>query len=307
MDDIHKALLADVTTPDQRNRLSALATTTEMLAQVGLLVLAYLLWHNSVPDTAFTLTAGLLTFGVLVTVLGVNEPPPAVWQADRQAEAGPAGPPLALAAALEHYRPALVLCLIQFVYWSGVNAVMPLVSVYCRDILGASIGEAQLLPALMLLSSTLLAIPMGKLGDQVGKRRVLGAGYAVIAAAALGGLVITTREQGAAVFLLAGVGNAAMAVLQIPLLADLVPRQHMGTATGALAASGSVAAPLASLAAGGLSDLYGPRAIFAMMSALVFAALLLLPATRLPRPAEAESPGGGLTTSEESDDVRTPV
>jgi Na+/melibiose symporter-like transporter len=307
MDDLHKALLADVTTPDQRNRLSALATTTELLAQVGLLVLAYLLWHSSVPDTAFTITAGVLTFGVLVTVLGVKEPAPAVWQAERQAEAGAADPPLSIGAALGHYRPAVVLCLIQFVYWSGVNAVMPLISVYCRDILGASIGEAQLLPALMLLSSTLLAIPMGKLGDQLGKRRVLGVGYAVIASAALGGLVITTREQGAVVFLLAGVGNAAMAVLQIPLLADLVPRQHMGTATGALAASGSVAAPLASLAAGGLSDLYGPRAIFAMMAALVFAALLLLPATRLPRPAEAGSSIGRSTTSEESDDVRTPV
>jgi MFS family permease len=188
----------------------------------------------------------------------------------------------------------MMLCLVQFAYWSGVNAVMPLVAVYSVDILGATVGEAQLLPALMLLSTTLLAIPMGRLGDRFGKRRVIALGYALIAVAGLAGLVITTRQQGAAVFLLAGIGNAAMAVLQIPLLADLVPRQQMGTATGALAASGSIAAPFASLVAGGLSDLYGPRAIFAMMATLVIVALLLLPATRpagepgaAPRPTDA--------------------
>jgi MFS family permease len=89
-----------------------------------------------------------------------------------------------------------------------------------------------------------------------------------------------SRLEGAVVFVLAGTGSAAVMVLTVPLLSDLVPRRHMGTATGALAASGSIAAPLASLAAGSLSDLYGPRAIFALMAAMVAVALALLPLTR---------------------------
>jgi MFS family permease len=306
MDDIHKALMVEVAAPDERNRLAALVVTVEMIGQVGLLVLAFLLWRDSVPDGAFALTGGLMAAGIVVTVLGVREPDPAAWEAARRGEAAAdAGPRLSWSTALARYRPAVMLCLIQFAYWSGVNAVMPLVSVYCRDILGASVGEAQLLPALMLLSTTLLAIPMGRLGDRFGKRRVIALGYAIIAAAGLTALVITTREQGAVVFLLAGIGNAAMAVLQIPLLADLVPRQHMGAATGALAASGSIAAPLASLAAGGLSDLYGPRAIFAMMAALVAMALVLLPATRL----AGEPHAAAIPTDrpKENDRVHTPV
>ena len=140
----------------------------------------------------------------------------------------------------------------------------------------------------MLLATTLLAVPMGRLGSRFGKRRVMSAGYLVMACAALAGLVITTREQGAAVFLLAGIGNAAIMVLTIPLLADLVPRRYMGLATGALAASGSLAAPLSSLVAGGLSDIYGPRAIFAMMATMVVVALVLMPAVRLPAPVFEE-------------------
>ena len=62
-----------------------------------------------------------------------------------------------------------MLFLVQFCYWSGVNSVFPLVAIYTRDILGASTGEAQLLPSLLLLSSAAMAVPMGKLGTKLGK------------------------------------------------------------------------------------------------------------------------------------------
>jgi maltose/moltooligosaccharide transporter len=314
MDDIHKALLVDLTPPAERNRLSAWSVVVMMAGQVGILVLGFLLWNDGVPDSAFVITAALLLAGVLATVVGVREPPPAVWEASqRYAEpaptavlgamgegAGEASPApqgtLARLLTLRHYHGAMVFGLVYFCYWSGVNAVMPLVSVYTRDILGASVGEAQLLPGLLLFSTTVLALPMARLGDRFGKRWVMSAGFALMGAGALAGLVITTREQGAVVFLLAGVGNAASLVLTVPLLADLVPRQHMGAATGLLAASGSVAAPIASLAGGALADVFGPRAIFAIMAVMVGVALALMPAIRAPAPETLvlahDDPGG---------------
>jgi MFS family permease len=288
MDDIHKALLVDVAGPLERNALSALSVVVEMAGEVLILIIGFLLWKDRVPDAAFAVTGVLVALGVLLTVGGVREPAPAVWQAHRAKQPTVAEPVLSRLATLAHYRGAVVFCLVIFAYWAGVNAVMPLVSVYTRDILGATVGEAQLLPALMLLATTLLAVPMGRLGSRFGKRRVLSAGYLIMACAASAGLVITTREQGVAIFLLAGVGTAATSVLTIPLLADLVPRHHMGLATGVLAASGSLAAPLSSLVAGGLSDLYGPRAIFAMMAAMAVVALVLMSAVRLPSPVLEE-------------------
>jgi MFS family permease len=295
MDDVHRALLVDITTEAQRNGLSAWSVVVSMAGQVGILVLGFALWRDGVPDSAFAITAALMAAGVLVCVLGVREPPPAACAAERRREAAAEGPRPSALELLRLYRSAALFCVVAFAYWSGVNAVLPLVSVYTRDILGASVGEAQLLPSLMLLSTTLLALPMARLGDRYGKRRVIAGGYAVMGVAALAALVITTREQGALVFLLAGVGNGASMVLTVPFLADLVPRPHMGAATGILAASGSVAAPFASLLAGGLADVYGPRAIFAFMAVMIVLALVLLPAVRPPaiRAAPAAAPAGG--------------
>ena len=289
MDDIHKALLIDITTPAERNMLSAWATVVQMIGWVAILVLGFLLWNERVPDSAFAVTGALFAVGVLITVLGVREPEPAVWRAERHHHpADEARPTLGTFAT--RYRGAAIFCLVWFAYWSGVNAVMPLVSVYTRDILGASVGEAQLLPALLLASTTILALPMGWCGERFGKRRMIGSGFVIMALAALGGLVITTKAQGAGVFLLAGVGNAAIVVLSVPLLGDLVPRGQIGAATGILAGSGSLAAPLASLVAGALSDIFGPRAIFGMMAALVLVALLLLPAVQKPARAKEDEP-----------------
>jgi Na+/melibiose symporter-like transporter len=295
MDDVHKALLPDVTEEGAgRNRLSALRVVVDMGGQVGILVLGFLLWKDAVPDSAFVVTGALIAAGVLVTVAGMREPPPAAWEAARRASRVEGAPRPPLHVLLAEYRGAIFFCLVYFAFWFGVNAVLPLVSIYTMDILGASVGEAQLLPALLLLSTTLLAVPMGWLGTRYGKRRVMSAGFAIMAVAGLAGLVITTKEQGAVVFLLAGVGNAASMVLTIPLLADLVPRHHMGLATGVLAGSGSIAAPLASVVAGGLSDLYGPRVIFALMAAMTCVALVLMMAVRRAREAAAPAPAGSL-------------
>lgn len=281
MGDIHEALLVDVTSQAERDRVSAIRTIVSIGGQVGILVIGFFLWRSGVPDSAFAVTGVLMAAGLLVTVLGVHEPVPAVWAADRLVVTG-RDEALSPRLALSRYQGAVIFCLVAFCYWSGVNAILPLLSIYIRNILHATTGEAQILPAVLLASTVLFALPMAKLGDRYGKRRVIGAGYAMVACIGLAGLVITTKEQGAIVLLIAGIGNAASQVLTVPLLADLVPRRHIGAATGILAGSGSVAAPVASLVAGSLANVYGPRVIFLLMSVAVGCALLLLPFVRPP-------------------------
>ena len=295
MDDVHGALLADLTEGAARNRLSALKVVVGMAGQVGILVTGFFLWRDGIPDSAFVLTAALIAAGVLLTVLGVREPAPAVWAAERGRQELAAGPQerLSLREFAHRYSGAIFFFVVIFFYWSGVNAVMPLVSVYLRDILGATIGEAQLLPSLLLLSTTVMALPAGWLGTRYGKRRILAGGYAIMGLAAIAGMVITTKEQSVVLFLLAGTGNAATMVLTLPILAELVPRRHIGLANGIQAGAGSVAAPLASVIAGVLADAFGPRAIFGLMAVAVVLALATLPLVRRPR-SEPVVPGGAV-------------
>src|SRR5919201_1255529 len=126
MDDVHKALLADLTEGAARNRLAALRVFVEMAGQVTILVLGFLLWRDGVGDGAFALAGALMALGVLVTVWGVPEPPPAVWGAERDGETEPGLSPRRVLAL---YPGADVFCLVMFVYRSGANAVLPLVSV----------------------------------------------------------------------------------------------------------------------------------------------------------------------------------
>jgi Na+/melibiose symporter-like transporter len=280
-DDIHKALRADLVQDAELNVLSALSTTVELATQVALLVLGFLIWTNSIPDSAFVLVGALVAVGVMATVLGVKEQPPEVWRERIREPDTTTGERLPLRAFLQTYRGAFMFCLVSLAYWSGVNAVLPLLTIYVRDILGTTEGEAQLLPGLLLLSTMLMAIPAGWLATRFGKKLVLGAGYAIMAAGAVVGLLITTKEQGMALFFVAGLGNAAT-VLSIPIMADLVPRQHMGVGTGLLAGAGSIAAPAASIVAGGLSQIYGPRVIFAVMAVMVVVAIVLLPTVKPP-------------------------
>jgi MFS family permease len=57
----------------------------------------------------------------------------------------------------------------------------------------------------------------------------------------------------------------------------------MGVGTGLLAGAGSIAAPAASIVAGGLSQIYGPRVIFAVMAVMVVVAIVLLPTVKPPQ------------------------
>jgi maltose/moltooligosaccharide transporter len=282
-DDVYHALLPDLFEGADRNWMASLSTVADIGAQFAILLLFSVLFTESLPDSVFAIAGGFMAAGVLLTVLGVREPQPGAWEASRRAEVAATGPRPSVRVILTQYRGAAWFLLAMLAYWSGVNAVLPLISLYTRDILGASNGEAQLLPALLLLSTAVAAIPMGWLGTRFGKRRVISAGLALMAIAALAGLFVTTKEMGALVFVLAGVGNAGTIVLRIPLLADLVPRHHMGVAVGFLAASGSVAAPFATFVAGGLADMgYGPRAAFAVMAAMTCVAIALMPLARKP-------------------------
>src|SRR5438094_5803694 len=140
MGDTHGALLADLTEGNQRNRLASWGVLVNMFGQFGILGLVATQSRHGIPDAAFLVTGAIMAAGVVVTVLGVKEPSPEEWaarEAHKVVQAEPREPRPALLSLLSEYRGAAFFCLVVFAYWAGVNAVMPLISLYTKDVLGA--------------------------------------------------------------------------------------------------------------------------------------------------------------------------
>jgi MFS family permease len=279
--------------------LSSLSVLTNLGGQVGILVVGYVIGSSlgsNVPDVLFVIAAGLTVAGILTTVLFVREPGREAWGTECQPEAAVVGDSFTWRTLVHRYPGAVTLSLIVFCYWFGSNTLSHIVSYinYPLNVNGdlEPPDELWLLGSAALLSTSIMALLMGYLGPRIGKRRVLGLAFTIVAVSAAMGLVITTVQQAAMLFLMIGIGNAACLVLTIPLLADLVPRHHMGAATGLLAAAGAIAAPLSGLVARSLADSVGPRAIFLVTFVAVIIALGFLTRLRVPviTPAQHTSP-----------------
>lgn len=144
-----------------------------------------------------------------------------------------------------------------------------------------------------LLATTTMVVGAGRLGDLVGRRRLLLAGIALftMASAACGlapglGVLVAARA-------VQGLGAAVMMALAMALAGESVPAERTGRAMGLLGTMSAVGTALGPALGGALVSALGWRAIFLSGVPLGGLALLLasrhLPAER--REAGADRPG----------------
>lgn len=158
---------------------------------------------------------------------------------------------------------------------------------------GASFQQVQWVVLAYLLAITTVVVSVGRLGDLVGRRRLLLAGIALFTAASalcglapsLGWLVAARAVQ--------GLGAAVMMALTMALVADAVPQEKTGSAMGLLGTLSAVGTALGPTLGGALIAAWGWPALFFINLPLGLAALVLarryLPAD-LQRAATAPRP-----------------
>ncbi|WP_373046956.1 MFS transporter [Vulgatibacter sp.] len=140
-----------------------------------------------------------------------------------------------------------------------------------------------------LLAITSSIVSVGRLGDLVGRRRLLGAGIVVFTAASVVSgiapalwLVIAARAA-------QGLGAAVMMALTMAFVAEVVPKAKTGSAMGLLGTTSAIGTGLGPSLGGALIDSFGWRAVFLVNVPLGLLAVLLayrfLPADR-PAPAK---------------------
>ncbi|MEU9101814.1 MFS transporter [Streptomyces sp. NPDC048361] len=158
---------------------------------------------------------------------------------------------------------------------------------------GASFQQVQWVVLAYLLAVTALIVGAGRLGDLLGRRRLLLAGIALFTAAsllcgaapALGVLIAARAAQ--------GVGAAVMMALTLAFVGETVPKERTGRAMGLLGTMSATGTALGPSLGGVLIAGFGWRAVFLVAVPLGLVSLLLV---RRYVPADRErtgTPGAG--------------
>ena len=283
--DPYAALLPDIAPLHQRGLLSGLATGTQLVSSVLLLVLIALgIGTDAAPAWTYDVVAAILVISFGITVLGVPE-------RRERTETAPTVervPWRAYVEAILVHRQAVRYLGTLFVYQFGLNAVLPYLVLFITDDIHESEQTGLILSATLLLVMALSAVAFGKLADRIGTRLVLALGWGLLALSALGGVLVTTLQETVGIVLLAGVGNGAATAANWPLLTALIPPEKTGVFAGLKAAAESIAIPLSVVVASELFlPRFGYRGIFAMLAVnIILALVLLLRFVRVPRAAE---------------------
>lgn len=165
--------------------------------------------------------------------------------------------------ALSTLLPALAI--------SSANVALPTLAVHFR----VDLAAASWVVLAYLLATTTLLVGAGRLGDLMGRRRVLVAGVALFGAAS--GLCALAPSWPMLLVARAvqGVGAAAMLALTMAMVGASLPKARSGQAMGMLGTMSAVGTALGPSLGGVLIDTLGWQAVFAVNVPLSLAALVL--------------------------------
>ncbi|MCP2260722.1 Major Facilitator Superfamily protein [Streptoalloteichus tenebrarius] len=163
----------------------------------------------------------------------------------------------------------------------ALNLALPRIG---RD-LAASAGDLQWTVSAYLLSVGTLMLGAGRMGDLLGRRRVLVLGLSLFGAASLLCALATSLPALVAARVVQGVGGAVTMPVGLALLTTVFPAERRGRAIGAALGGGGVATVVGPSVGGVLAEASSWRALFlitALISALAVVAVRRGPDSRDP-------------------------
>lgn len=181
----------------------------------------------------------------------------------------------------DHMTPSTVLDATPAAIATGQRARSPLVSLSLAMLLsslgtsianvalpavahafGASFQEVQWVVLGYLLTTTTVIVSAGRMGDLLGRRRLLVGGIFVFTFASLVCGLVPTLPLLIAARVVQGVGAAIMMALAIALVGETVPKEKTGSAMGLLGTMSAVGTALGPSLGGVLTAAFGWPAVF---------------------------------------------
>lgn len=161
---------------------------------------------------------------------------------------------------------------------SAANVALPDLA----KMFAASFQAAQWIVLSFLLTITALTVVVGRLGDLVGRRRLLLAGTAIFAGGSMLSGVAPSLELLIAARVVQGIGAATMTALTMAFASVVVPPSRTGSAMGLLGTMSAVGTMLGPALGGLLTAWVSSRAIF-LVNVPLAALAVLIAARTLPK------------------------
>ncbi len=272
--DPYQSLMVDITPRGERSIFNSILSVVSLLGQVGIVVYAAFaaLKKNTIPNGVFYACAAVLLGSYAVVFFGVREPRDAKEEARIEA----AIPWRAYLREMRVFTEAFKLLVSIFFLWSGLNAILPFITIFPIKIVGATKSQALLVYMALILAAAIFAYPFGLLASRYGNRRLIAVGTVLLILAAFLGLIVPSYPLLFPVAILAGCGFSATTALTYPYLSELVPGSRIGVFTGLQAAFSAVAVPISVAITGALIERFGYRSIFAMLAVMMLFDLVFL-------------------------------
>jgi MFS family permease len=174
-------------------------------------------------------------------------------------------------------------CSIAFASYFATSLRLPVVPLFAVT-LGATTSEVGFINSSFLLTCSLLALPLGLVGDRWGRKRIIGIGLIIASATSMLLYWSRTPLELIGISLGFGVGLAMIGPSLMAQVADISPKTHLGRAYGWYTMSIYTAMSLGPAVGGVLAQAWGYRPVFLMVALALFLllgpVLLIFPRSR---------------------------
>jgi Na+/melibiose symporter-like transporter len=272
--DPYQALMVDITPAGERNMFNAILGIISLVGQVLILAYAALASVNkhNIPDSVFYACVVSMFIAYAVVFLKVREPKEAPVSAQREERI----PWRAYVQEVRDFREAAKLLVSIFFLWTGLNAVLPFLTVFTKKEMHVGNSKAIVIYLIIVLAAGAAAVPFARLAARYGTRRMIVVGTAILIVASLAGVVAPTYVTLFPVAVLAGIGFSATTVLTYPYLSQLVSANKIGAFTGLQTSFASIAVPLSTGLTAAMIHFFGYRVIFAVQAVMMAIDILFL-------------------------------
>ncbi len=150
----------------------------------------------------------------------------------------------------------LAICAVVFLADVTVSFIVPTLSLYAKS-LGASLVLIGALSGFVNVVSTLVAIPIGLLSDQQGRKRVITAGMLCFALSSFLYTIVPNAYWLFPVRIIAGLGGVAAFTISTAYIGDIVRKEDRGPAIGLFSTAMGIGFTIGPAIGGWVAERYG--------------------------------------------------